>query len=982
MTASVVKSRRMGGSCWSEPLSVVGVSLVGMTKHEDVDGVNELPDARLWGKQHGLKHGRRYPVVCHLLDTAAVCLALWDELLGPRVRECAAEALGLPVEDARKVVAFWAGLHDLGKITPVFQAGLSRAFEEIRGEAGYLCAPGAEEERGFRHEAATHWALAGLLEEAGYPQGRRIAQSLSHRVAQLLGGHHGCFGPVLTRREIEQGSVRQPGLGEAGWAGQRRAHLRALQRVLGAEAVPRGGLPDDLAVVVTGLVVVADWLASQTGAIEKLMPARGWQAGSVELDEHWKRTCDAAVGLVDEAQLGRASFAAEWFSEMFPFTPNPLQADVAERLPSLVDERGSGLVLVTAPTGDGKTEAALYAASILGRAADARGLYFGLPTMATADGMFPRVASFAGRALGGQRALTLLHSMAWLHPTYGEGQAAAARVEDSEQVSAAEDTAVAAGAWLRGAKRGLLAPLGVGTIDQALGAVLPLKHNALRLFGLSEKVLVVDEAHAYGPWMHSLLTRLLEWLGALRAPVVLLSATLTGRAASSLVNAYRRGAGFEPAEVQPAYPGWVFTDAASGCVSSPRAVASARSRRLDVCMRSVMWDSSAPVGSEVGAGGRREALRQELSPVLRDGGTALVCCTTVAEAQCTFRDLRTAFPDLASADGGLRLLHSRYAARERQRITEECEAAYGKPRTTPEWAQERPASILVATQVVEQSLDLDFDLVVSDLAPLAQLLQRAGRARRHARGPEARPSWARREDEPRLVVLEPVGENSRTTVPRSWGAVYSPGLLVRTALLLHRVEQSGISIPGDLQQLVDEVYAEDFVDRVDEAVQQELDRMDTEREAEEMAERHLAQMTHICGPADVKGDLYRLSERQAGVSEELLTTRLGADTGRVLCLYEQPDGELTLDADGGMRFRDLSRQPSRGELAELMCRVAPVPGSWLRGVEGMSVPGEWRKQPLLRDLVLLQVNPVGHHSWACQHGDRSISVTPEGFEMS
>jgi CRISPR-associated endonuclease/helicase Cas3 len=547
-------------------------------------------------------------------------------------------------------------------------------------------------------------------------------------------------------------------------------------------------------------------------------------------------------------------------------------------------------------------------------------------------------------------------------------------------ISAAAATAVEAGAWLRGPRRALLAPLGVGTIDQALAAVLPLKYNALRLFSLSDKVFVVDEAHAYGPWMHKLLTILLEWLGAFRAPVVLLSATLTGRSAGSLVDAYRRGAGFlEPAEVTPSYPGWLYVDAATGTVQPPRHTPSARERVLDVQLRAVRWDAGDAPDTPLRPGGRRAALRALLAPVASDGGTALVCCTTVAEAQYTYRDLVHAFPELAATPGGVRLLHSRYPARVRQSISAQCEADYGKPTTEQDIQQPRPASILVATQVVEQSLDLDFDLVISDLAPLAQLLQRAGRARRHARGAAGRPPWADCEDNPTIVVLEPVDRQGRTEPPRTWGTVYHHSLLVRTAHLL-ATRSGGISVPGDVQELVDEVYAEDFVDRLDAGAQAELRAMDGERNAQDHVESHMAGATGIPGPADIRSNLHLLSRRDVGVTDELLTTRLGADTGRLLCLYEQPDGALTLDEQGAV---PVPKGTSRPDLRLITSHVAPVPGSWLRGEgeEGL-VPAAWRKHALLRDLVPLRMQPDSAAQWVGRRAGRSIRLSAWGVEAN
>ncbi|MFF3787765.1 CRISPR-associated helicase Cas3' [Streptomyces sp. NPDC001933] len=954
-----------------------------MVKREGVGSTeNCFLDTRMWGKEHGLS--RPYPVMCHLLDTGAVFQELWDVVLSDKTRAAIADALGLNVVESRALVSFWAGLHDIGKITPPFQAQVPACYSPVRNDPAYVSAPGAETEKSFRHEIASHWALSELFSAAEYPGDRRLPRkSVGHQVAQLLGGHHGLFGAVLKAKEAAQASSYNPGLGAQGWVGQRRAHFEELRRAMGAFVVPLYGLPAGLAVVVAGLVVVADWLASQTSAIEPRIPDPGWSGTAEEVDAHWQAAVKAAPGLVQAGRLGRARFSAEEFGAMFPFAPNSLQRDLAEHLPGLVGEHGAGLVLVTAPTGDGKTEAALFASSLLGRAAGARGLYFALPTMGTADAMLPRVEAFASRSLSGERALMLLHSMAWLSSADAGGKAAAFEAPVGEGLmSAGRGTVVEADGWLRGPKRGLLAPLGVGTIDQALSAVLPLRYNALRLFGLSDKVFVVDEAHAYGPWMHQLLVRLLEWLGTMGAPVVLLSATLTGRSAGSLVDAYRRGAGFsEPSRVVPRYPGWLFASGISGEVSAARSTASNRARTLKVLRRPVVWDTAEPAGASVREGGRRAALREVLAPVVAEGGTALVCCTTVAEAQQTYRDVRAAFPSLVARPDGLRLLHSRFPADVRASITTRCETMYGKPRPSGEAVTARPASVLVATQVVEQSLDFDFDLVVSDLAPLAQLLQRAGRGRRHERGPLGRPRWAAAEDEPELVVLDPLAVPGGS-VPRSWGKVYDAGLLRRTSQILSKCAGEGITIPAGVQQLVDEVYEEDFVDRLEGAAREELARLDEERAAVEAAERHLAAWTGICAPADVQGDLSKLSRREVGVTEELLTTRLGADTGRVLCLYEQADGVVTLDPEGKAPVPAGGRHGLKAaELADVARRVAPVPGRWLRGGElAGAVPQRWGTHPSLRDLVLLAMSPMGDGTWRCRHGRYTISMSEVGLE--
>ncbi|QKW07783.1 CRISPR-associated endonuclease Cas3'' [Streptomyces sp. NA04227] len=932
-----------------------------------------LPDGRLWGKEHGL--AEPYPVMCHLLDVAATFGVLWDELLETRARERFAEQLGLSEVQCRAVLSFWAGLHDLGKVSPAFQVQVPALFAAVCSLPEYAHVPGA----GMRHEMATHWSLGSLLEEVGYPNRRVAAQrggsgaALAQWVGQLLGGHHGLFGRKMTTGEMRAPASYEPGLGAGGWAVQRRRHLEELRRVTGAAAVPAGALSADLAVVLTGLVVCADWLASDTAAIDSVRGANGWRGTPGEVDAHFARAVAAAPSLVGAARLGRAEFTESSFSGMFPFVPNPLQADLVEHLPELVQTHGPGVLLVTAPTGDGKTEAALFASSVLGRAAGARGMYVALPTMATADAMYARVRSFAESALSGQRALTLLHSMAWLNPDYTPPPD-----DQAVQLSLDAATSVAAGDWVRGRYRGLLAPLSVGTVDQVLAGVLPLRYNMLRLFGLHEKVFVVDEAHAYGPWMHKLLLVLLEWLGAMRAPVVLLSATLTGQVAASLVNAYRRGAGFtEAVPVEPAYPGWLYAGAVTGEVSAPRSTATGRPRTLGVVVRPVAWDvRDGEPGGSAATDGRRAAVREELRQVVEGGGTALVCCTTVAEAQATFRDIRAAFPELARRSGGVRLLHSRFPARVRQETAAECERAYGKPEPGGEHPV-REASVLVATQVVEQSLDLDFDMVISDLAPLAQLLQRAGRCRRHHRGSAGRPAWAAVEDAPRVVVLDPFVAPEGRMRPRSWGSVYDTSLLLRTSLLLKERAGGGIAVPGGVQELVDAVYAPDFVDDLEAAVGRELRDLDGERLASQMAKTSLAQTVAIDGPGNIQGNLHLISRQVEGVSEELLTTRLGADTGRVVCVYAQPDGAWTLDESGTVALPEGPR-PSRQDTAEVMAHLVPVPGRWLRD-GGVEYPADWRKQPLLREVGLLVLTPADG-GWRCRLGERTIALSEVGVE--
>lgn len=913
-------------------------------------------DRRLWGKHRGLP--APYPVICHLIDTAALAGALWDEWMDGLAVLRAGAGSGRSGADFRKLVCFWAGLHDLGKVSPSFQVMVDELYGELIDQVPEYGGEGNDPVRRLRHNEVTQWALVKILRELGYPAGARARQDVGHQIAQLLGGHHGRFCAALTGAELR--NPLRDGLGEGAWEQQRRVHAEVLRELTEAYEPLGERLSAAEAVVVAGIVIVADWLASQEEFILARLPSAGWEASPDALRAHWERVVAEAPQVVREAGLGQARFADRSFDEVFPFEPNALQASVVQQLPDLV--HGPGLLLVTAPPGDGKTEVALYGASVLALACGAGGLGFCLPTMATTDAMHKRVAEFAGKALRGDAALTRVHSMAWLSTDTAADSAAAAAAAD--RVVTDSEASVEASRWLHSNRRGLLAPLSTFTIDQGLTGVLPMKYNVLRLLALAGKVVVVDEAHSYDAWMHALLVRLLEWLGALKAPVVLLSATLTGASARSLVDAYLRGSGHQPSqELRPRYPGWLFADAVTGAVCEPREVPSERERDLTFELVPVRR------GEDVARPDHRlTVIRELLQPVVdSDLGCVLVCCTTVREAQDTYRHLARWFADLEKAGTRppeLRLLHSRFRAMDRAAITEGCEADFGKTGA-------RPRTVLVSTQIIEQSLDLDFDLLITDLAPMALLLQRSGRCQRH-RGKRKDPHQARRPgwitDDPRIVVLDPVNAEGAFAVPKEWGDVYDESLLHRTSRLLRKRAGAPIQVPGAVQELVDAVYADDFtqIAELDDSTARRIAHADGERQATQAAQRQIAELIKIEPPYGRLGDLWQLSNAKAEVDESLITTRLGADSARLVCIYEQEPGRWTLDEDGAIPVPGLdgSARITQAEARLVANHMIPVPGTWLEGEAELLEPSPaWSKNSVLADWKLLRMRRRIEGTW-------------------
>ena len=473
------------------------------------------------------------------------------------------------------------------------------------------------------------------------------------------------------------------------------------------------------------------------------------------------------------------------FHVLFPgIAPRPSQVQVDTLTQSL---QSPAILILEAPTGEGKTEAALQVADRLTQAAGQRGFYFALPTQATSNQMFGRIRQFLEERFAGEAALPvyLLHSHAALSDEMlsllERGQLI------THLASIGEDPlqdGLFAAEWFTKPKRGLLSPFAVGTVDQALMAALVTRHVFVRLFGLSGKVVVVDEVHAYDTYMSTLLERLIEWLGALQSSVILLSATLPRLRRNSLLAAWSRGAGLPPPAVDEApYPrlSMAALDGSVQCTSLP---VSDRSHRTLI----LTW---FPRGD-----GINEILRRTAN-----GGCTAIVCNTVRSAQDTFRNLRGRCESLPPSEKPyLLLLHARFPFEDRQRIEKLVLELFGPGE------EKRPKrALLVATQIIEQSLDLDFDLLASEIAPIDLLLQRAGRLHRHQRKrPQAFPA-------PELILFSPeLAPDGLPSFSRADRFVYNEYVLLQS--WRHLKGRHQIQTPADTENLIETVYSEDPAD--------------------------------------------------------------------------------------------------------------------------------------------------------------------------
>jgi CRISPR-associated endonuclease/helicase Cas3 len=747
------------------------------------------PADALWGKWGDQGDGRSpLPLLAHLLDTAALGSEIWDRWCSAPVRRAAALLLADGDERlAGERFAVLAGLHDCGKADPIFQGrqrwrDRSRFDEHAARLAGLgleMKTPGVCLDRNLHEKFASHLrheAVSAYLltDRAGLPDW----------AATVVAGHHGRY-QVEVDTDILMSPVGEHyrTLATPAWAAAHDYLINAVTlAVTGQPKGPGGfvGWRSDLPVGVaqflpalTGMVCLADWLASDetfvsTAPVRELTdPQRYLESRRVGLAEHVGRT------------LGYPTTLSGTFEDVFGGkTPNRPAQEWAVRT-----VHGPGLTVLMNPMGDGKTEAALWIHKA-GQSGD--GLVFALPTTATADKMFDRVRELHG---GIEGLAHLAHGRAILNSFYAPSAASPVSVRGDET-----QTGIAGGLqpgdFFAGAHRGLTAPVTVGTCDQVLAAALSHKYVAVRLAALAGKHVVLDEVHTYDPYQDALLIRLLGWLGAYRTRVTILSATLPTQRLTAYAKAWSDGwnsndpdaAPFDASGLVGQYPAIVrVTDHAE---LTP--VAAHRRYRHMVRTHRMRGEPSAFLSDTA-------ALTRTLRvtyPVARIG----VIVNTVDRCIQLARDLDTAAVPV-------QVLHSRMPGRQRSDSSDQLEATCGK---------NAPAGpvLVVATQVAEASLDIDFDVLVTDLAPMASMLQRAGRQWRHSvpvgAGWEHPEHLSYRTGDPVLHVCVPVALGGRL---EQWSVLpYTMAELSKAWLsqaCLAGGDRTSFAIPAELQAAVD-----------------------------------------------------------------------------------------------------------------------------------------------------------------------------------
>lgn len=792
------------------------------------------PVLKVWAK-HDWDSDAWLPLWRHMEDSAAVAGLLWDQWLPRSTRNLIAAELPGAAYDARRLVVWMAGVHDIGKATPAFACQVESLAQVMRAEGLEMSSQRA---MGADRKLAPH-GLAGQVLLGEWLEDRYgWARSQTGQFTVAVGGHHGVppeHGQITALDKHPQ-LLRTHGSSRELWQHVQQELLEACAAEFGVHdrlsAWRSVKLPQPVQVVLTALVIVSDWIASNPDLFP-YFPQDASRSSEERVTAAWRGLNLPGAWQAEEPTAD----VQELFASRFDLPPGakvrPVQ-EAAVELARTMDE--PGLLVIEAPMGEGKTEAALAAAEVLAARSGAGGVFFALPTMATGNAMFPRLLDWLKRLPmpeGARHSVLLAHSKSALNEDFTDlmegGQVKAVNLdaaEDPQELETSSRTRSAAAelvahTWLRGRKKALLSSFVAGTIDQLLFAGLKSRHLALRHLAIAGKVVVIDEAHAYDTYMSVYLDRVLSWLGAYRVPVVVLSATLPAIRRRELVEAYagRKNGDtrdFDAVAQAGGYP--LLTAVAPGGAPVLRRPP-ASGRGVDVELECMDDDLVL--------------LADRLEAELKSGGCVLVVRNTVRRVLDAAGALRERF-----GDASVTVAHSSFIDVDRAAKDALLLKRFGPPGK----AEGRPAlHVVVASQVAEVSLDVDFDLLVTDLCPADLLLQRMGRLHRHLRGGEGQAERPERLRAARCLVS---GVDWTTGVPkpvRGSVAVYGAYALLRSAaaLLPHfdGGPQRPVRLPADISPLVQHAYAEDASAPADWAQDMDTARAKYDEHRADQAER-------------------------------------------------------------------------------------------------------------------------------------------------
>ena len=721
----------------------------------------------------------------HLEDTREVMGLLWEHWLSEGQRAYITKSMKVEEDETKSLAMFIGAIHDIGKATPAFQ--IQRGFQNSE-DLDLLLMEKLERE-GFSGIKDLELTDRGKTPHAYAGEVICRLAGINRGIASIIGAHHGVpmkenyslmsFVEAYTANFYQEEKEDSPICKK--WKATQEELLSWALESCGyknVEDLPRCSKPTQL--LLSGLLIMADWIASNEEyfPLFSLQNEVGYELDDATVNQEDRKKEDTQISERVESAWLKWTQNQTWeakqlfdanqsYQNSFHFMPRDFQEKVFTEIAGAED---IGLVILEAPMGCGKTEAALMTAEQLAGKQQCAGVFFGLPTQASSNGIFPRVESWVdslGQENQEKLSLRLSHGKAALNEEF---QSLSRNCSEGIDPDGEKTKYVYVNEWFSGRKKAMLDDFIVGTVDHLLLMALKQKHLMLRHLGFSKKVVIIDEVHAYDAYMGQYLYMVLQWLGAYKVPTIILSATLPMERRKDLMKYYLKGRGIKEKDIgnfdflkTESYPLLTFSKGSE--VESVSDFQEEKEKKVTLYQLD------------------EENLVDTVKSLGKNEAVIGIIVNTVGRAQRITKDLLEAFPE------EVHLLHSRFIDTDRIKKEAELLKKIGKN-------AERPKRfIVVGTQVIEQSLDIDFDLMISDLCPVDLLIQRIGRLHRHK---IERP---KEHSEARLYLM---GISEIFDFEKGSRRVYGDYLLIKTQCALG----NSISIPKDISPLVQEVYGD------------------------------------------------------------------------------------------------------------------------------------------------------------------------------
>lgn len=610
---------------------------------------------KIWAKTAPKKS-----LIDHMLETGIVteCLIDADGMYRP-VLSRLSEITGCDNNKLSAKIVFICAIHDIGKAHPIFQGRDAETLEILRrknlNQASF--------DTRFRHEQYGANIFDRLSAED-------VDIKNSDIISQIIRMHH----QKEQKKNSDIDIIKIDDKEKAKkWRHIQKEIYDYIKNVFhfdNLNLINKNISKSELFVVqnaILGIMITSDWIASNNYVFDN-QPYKN-------IDEFLKsRKLQALKFLNNEGMIRQQIPVMQDFKSAFGFNGRPVQNDVEK----IVHKNDIKCMLIESDCGSGKTEAALYAAAVLGNRSGLSGIYMGLPTGVSAEAIQNRVDEFL--TSHGMRNTKLYTSKSML-----------LREPDKKPI------------WTDISRQRLLTSSAVGTVDQVMTVARLARFESVRMNGLASKVLIIDEIHAYDTYMLAVIRGLLMICGELGVPVIMLSATLPISTKKCLLGVV----GNRDMELHNGYPmiSYVTKD---GDVYEQVSNQYMPDKKISCKLLPILNNND-------------EIARYAVDAV-KDGGCECVIMNTVADAICVYDKIK----EKKSDNCKIILYHSRMTINARDKKSREILKMCGKDRS------ERPErAIIVGTQVLEQSLDIDVDYMIIAICPIDLLFQRIGRYHRH-----------------------------------------------------------------------------------------------------------------------------------------------------------------------------------------------------------------------------------------------------------